>query len=90
MSDASQFAAIWPLKAKTKKDFQVVSVSSIKNFKEKKKFGTELFRFKPAGAEKSSLVFILLTGSKLFSLSFFVVLLGFKANKRLSSLWFVI
>lgn len=63
-SNSSLVAAVWPLKATKKSDFVITSVEHIRDFKEKKKYGQELFKFKPPGAQKSSLVFILLTGCK--------------------------
>lgn len=67
MSDSgnARIAAIWPLKAAKKTDWVIVPVDSIKDFKEKKNYGQQLYKYKGPGDKKSSLVFILLTGCKL-------------------------
>ncbi len=64
MSESSNFAAIWPLKSNKKSEYEIVSVSWIKNYKELKNHGQNLYKYKPPGAMKSSLAFILATGCK--------------------------
>lgn len=63
-SNSPRVAAVWPLKATKKTDYVITSVEHIRDFQERKKYGQDLFKFKPPGAQKSSLVFILLTGCK--------------------------
>lgn len=55
--------AIWPLKAESKTEYTVVSSQKIKNFREKKVYGKQLYKYR--GLDGTSLVFILASGGKL-------------------------